>query len=56
MILENYGWYLIKLNPYTDYRSRSGYYICQYIDGIFFEEQSEESLSDIDIEKIIKEL
>ena len=50
IILKNYKWYLCRAK---EGYSPSGYFIAQYIDGIFFEEQSENSIEPL---KVIKKL
>ena len=50
---KNYRWYLLQMK---DGYSPSGHAIAQYVDGHYFEEQSENTLLDLEINKTIKEL
>ncbi|HLF52774.1 hypothetical protein [Flavobacterium sp.] len=54
---RNYSWYLLKIrtNEHENEYSPSGHAIAQYVDGIWFEEQSENSLEETRI-TIIKKL
>lgn len=54
---KNYCWYLVsvKVGEHENDYSPSGHAIAQYVDGIWFEEQSENSLDEMKI-SIIKKL
>lgn len=52
---ENFGWYVIKIVQNQSF-TPSGHCIAQYIDGIFYEEQTEVSVNEEIIEKIIRKL
>lgn len=49
--IQNFEWYLVV--PWDDNYCACGYLICQYIDGFYFEQSTEDT---VDVKKVVKHL